>query len=247
MPEILLAAKIAFRCLHRRVPQQELNLLQLSSPVMTQLRAGPPQVVRCDVLQPRSPTAGPDHVPHDILRDSSAPYLCSSRHGAEDPSLCDPGRSYPLIERRLHPCWNRHSADVAAPADQVYDCPVSVAHLDLIHLQAHQLRSAKAATQKHGQHCVVALSPHAAPTRMLEHFGTLLCAQPIQWRTSTPRPRNNQSTAFNTSLRLMSKTHQHCLLPKARADNSGWFLHPRQSIYTSALLRVDAVVRANRA
>src|ERR1019366_561041 len=78
MSKILFAAQIAFRRLDRCVSQQELNLFQLSSAVMTQLRTGPPQVVGCDVLQARSPTAGPDHVPHDILRNALAPYLgCS--------------------------------------------------------------------------------------------------------------------------------------------------------------------------
>ena len=66
MSEILLAAQITFRCLDGCMAQQELSLLQLSSAVMTQLGAGPPQVVGCDVLQARSPTAGPDHVPHNI-------------------------------------------------------------------------------------------------------------------------------------------------------------------------------------
>ena len=146
---------------------------------MTQLRTGPPQVMGCDVLQARSPAAGPDHVPHDILRDASAPHLSRPCHAAEDPSLSDSGRQYPLIERCLDPRWNRHRADVAALAYQVYHCPVSLAHLDFIHLQAHQLRSAKATTQKHGQHGVVALSAHGAPGSMLEHLGTLLCAQPI--------------------------------------------------------------------
>ena len=50
MSEILLAAEIALGRLYRRVPQQELNLLQLSSAVMTQLRTGPPQIMRRDVL-----------------------------------------------------------------------------------------------------------------------------------------------------------------------------------------------------
>jgi hypothetical protein len=68
---------------------------------------------------------------------------------------------------------------VAALAYQVYDCPVSLAHLDFIHLQTHQFRSAKATTQKHGQHRVITLSAHGAPTSMREHLGTLLCAQPI--------------------------------------------------------------------
>src|SRR5579864_1870965 len=48
MPEILFAAEIAFRGLHRCVPQQKLNLLQLTTAVVTQLRAGPTQVAgRC--------------------------------------------------------------------------------------------------------------------------------------------------------------------------------------------------------
>jgi len=56
---------------------------------------------------------------------------------------------------------------------------VSLAHLDFIHLQTHQLRSTKPTTQKHGQHRVIALSAHGAPTGMRKHLGTLLCAQPI--------------------------------------------------------------------
>ena len=42
MSEILFAAEIAFCGLHRCMPQQELNLLQLATTVMTQLGAGPP-------------------------------------------------------------------------------------------------------------------------------------------------------------------------------------------------------------
>jgi hypothetical protein len=40
-PEILLAAEIPLGRLHRRMPQQELNLLQFTTTVVTQLRAGP--------------------------------------------------------------------------------------------------------------------------------------------------------------------------------------------------------------
>jgi hypothetical protein len=50
MSEILFAAEIALRCLHRCMPQQELNLLQLTTAVVTQFRTGPPQVVRGNVL-----------------------------------------------------------------------------------------------------------------------------------------------------------------------------------------------------
>ena len=34
MPEILFAAEIAFRCLHRCMPEQKLNLLQLTAAIV---------------------------------------------------------------------------------------------------------------------------------------------------------------------------------------------------------------------
>jgi len=40
MPEILLASEIAFGSLDRCVPEQELNLLQLTATVVAQLRTG---------------------------------------------------------------------------------------------------------------------------------------------------------------------------------------------------------------
>ena len=42
----LLAAKIAFGCLHGDVTEKELDLLQLSTRSVAQLRAGTPQIMR---------------------------------------------------------------------------------------------------------------------------------------------------------------------------------------------------------
>jgi hypothetical protein len=42
MPEILFAAEIALRSLHRSMAEQELNLLQFTAAIMAQLRARPP-------------------------------------------------------------------------------------------------------------------------------------------------------------------------------------------------------------
>ena len=67
MSEILFAAEIAFGRLDGCMPQQELNLLQLATVAVAQLRAGSPQVVRCNMLQARSLAAGLDDVPHNIL------------------------------------------------------------------------------------------------------------------------------------------------------------------------------------
>jgi hypothetical protein len=122
MPEILFATEITFRRLDRCMPEQELNLLQLAAAIVAQLGTGSPQVMRCNMLQACSLAATLDYVPHDILRDAFPPYLSPSSDGTKDPSLRDLGRSCPLIERRFYPYWNRNGADVAALADQVYDC-----------------------------------------------------------------------------------------------------------------------------
>ena len=65
--QILFAAEIAFCRLDGCVTKQELNLLQFAAGGVAQLGASPPQVVRCDVLQPGFLAAGLDHIPYDIL------------------------------------------------------------------------------------------------------------------------------------------------------------------------------------
>ena len=67
MSEILLATKVALRGLHRGMPQQKLNLLELSAIAVTQLRAGAAQVVWSNVLQLCTLAAGPNHIPDDVL------------------------------------------------------------------------------------------------------------------------------------------------------------------------------------
>lgn len=57
----IFAAEIAFRGLDGCMTKQELNLLKFSPAAVAQLRTGSPQVVRCDMFQARSLTAGLDH------------------------------------------------------------------------------------------------------------------------------------------------------------------------------------------
>jgi hypothetical protein len=134
MSQILFAAEIAFRRLDGCMAQQELNLLQLATARVAQLRTGPPQVVRCNMLQARSLATSFDYVPHDILRYAFSPHLSRSGNCSKDSSLRDLGCHYPLIKCRFDPLWNGHGADVPALADQVYDCPVPLSHLDLVQL-----------------------------------------------------------------------------------------------------------------
>src|SRR5260370_20394532 len=199
MSEILLAAEIAFRRLDGGMPQQELNLLQLATIAVAQLRAGSPQVVRGNMLQARSLAAGLDYVPHNILRDAFSPNLSRPGDGSKDSALRDSCCYRPLIERRLYPFWDGHRADVAALADQVYHRPVPLTHLDFIQLQAHKFRSTQTTTKQHGQHGAIALGALAVTASMLEYLRTLLCAQPI---TGTESELLDSLDAANPSSQL---------------------------------------------
>jgi hypothetical protein len=68
---------------------------------------------------------------------------------------------------------------MAGLADQVHDCPVSLAHLNFVELEANQLGSAQAATEQHGKHGVVARGTKAPASGMFENFRTLLDGQPV--------------------------------------------------------------------
>src|SRR5436853_6705066 len=161
------------------MPEQELNLFKLSSTVMTQLCTGPPQVVRCNVLQACSLAAGSDHVPGDVLREAAAPHLSPSGDRSKDFALTNPSGSCPLIESGFHPVRNGHRANVATFTNQINNGPVSLAHLDVVQFQTDQFRPAKATTEQRGQHRIIALEAHSVSPHMLEHFRTLLRIQPI--------------------------------------------------------------------
>ena len=179
MSEILFAAQVTVRRLHGRVPEQELNLLQFSSTVMTQLGAGAPQITGCNMFQTCSLAAGSDHVPDNVLRDATAPHLSQSGDRSKDFALANPSGSCPLVESGFDPSRNGHGPNVATFATQINHGPVSLAHLDVVQFQANQFRPSKTTTKQQGQHRVIALRAHTVTTSALEYFRTLLCAQPI--------------------------------------------------------------------
>jgi hypothetical protein len=135
--------------------------------------------VRCNVLQPRSRAAGSDHVPDNVLREAAAPDLSLSGDRSKDFALTNPSGSCPLIESGFHPVRNGHRANVATFTNEINHGPVSLAQLDVVQLQTDQFRPAKATPEQHGQHRMIPLGAQSVFPRMLEHFRTLLGAQPI--------------------------------------------------------------------
>jgi hypothetical protein len=102
---------------------------------MAELSAGSAEVVRSKVNELRLVGAPPNHVPDDVFGQSSAPRCSMTAHCSEDPARCDFGGRRPAIHGGFHPSRHRNSPDVAALADQVYDGPVPLPYLQVIHFQ----------------------------------------------------------------------------------------------------------------
>lgn len=97
--------------------QQKLDLLEFTAAAVAQFRTGAAQVMGCNVLQSRSLTTGPHHIPDYVLRYTFAPHLPRSTDRSKDPAP-DNARLYgPFIQRDLDPGWNRDGADMASLAN----------------------------------------------------------------------------------------------------------------------------------
>lgn len=131
------------------------------------------------MIQSRSFTAGLDDIPDDILGDSFSPDFSCPRYGTKDSSFSDASCHRPLIKCSLDPARNGNCTDVPALTNQVHHCPVPLAHLQVGQPQADQFRTAKAAAEKHGQHCIVPLGSKSVSIGMAQHLRTLFRGQPV--------------------------------------------------------------------
>lgn len=116
----------------RRAPKQELDLFQFAATSVAQLSTGAAKVMRSKVIELDVGRAPPNHVPDDVFGQSSAPRGSVTADCSEEPTRCDFGGRRPAIHSGFHPSRHRHSPDVAALADQIYDGPsapaVSASH-----------------------------------------------------------------------------------------------------------------------
>src|SRR5260370_30527951 len=140
--------------------------LKHTDAIVRQVRAAPRQVVRCNVLEACSLAAGSDHVPDNVLREAAAPHLSPSGDRSKDFALTNPGGSCPLLESGFHPVRNGHRANVAPFANQINNGPVSLAPLDVVQLQTDQFRPAKATTEPHRPHRIIALGAQSVAPRI---------------------------------------------------------------------------------
>ena len=125
----LLAAEIAFRCLHGNVTEKELDLFQFSTRSMAQLRARTSQIVRRYMGEPEFSRVLFHNMPDDSFRYAVTPVFACPTDTSEQSSGRNPGCSHPQIDGRFDPLGHGHGSDVAAFADQINYGPMFLALL----------------------------------------------------------------------------------------------------------------------
>ena len=119
--------------------KEELNLFQFPAIHMTELRAGSPEIVWCEMVQLDSLSAPSDDVPDDILGNSLSPRRPMSANRPEDSALGNLGRHNPTIDRFFDPHWHGHRSHVSALANQIDNGPMSLPVLHVLHFQSRKL------------------------------------------------------------------------------------------------------------
>src|SRR6266853_3483907 len=120
----LLAAKVAFGRLHRNVPQEKLNLLQLASRCVAEPSTGPSQIVRRQLRHSDASGGLLHNVPNRLYGHPISPCPSYFVDPAEQPSSINCSCGKPIVQFGSHPIGNRNCANVASLTYQIDDGPV---------------------------------------------------------------------------------------------------------------------------
>src|SRR5579864_3692100 len=128
----LLAAKVTFGRLHRNVPQEKLDLLQLPSRGMAEPSTGPPQIVRRQLRYSNASGGFLHDVPNRLHRHPISPRSSHFVDPAEQSSSINGGRGEPIVEFGSYPVGNGNRSNVTPLANQINNGPVLFALLEMI-------------------------------------------------------------------------------------------------------------------
>ena len=71
--QVLFASEVALGCQDGGVTEKKLYLLQFAAVHMTELCAGSPKVVRCEVVELQTQCTAPDDIPEHVLGNAVTP------------------------------------------------------------------------------------------------------------------------------------------------------------------------------
>jgi hypothetical protein len=115
--------------------EQELNLLQLTSCRMAELRARSPQVVRSKTSKAGFRGIQPNHMPDDAFRDAITPAFTRPADATEYFPGMEVGCMNPLVQCRLNPFRDRNRSNVPALANKIHYGPMLFSLLQMRELK----------------------------------------------------------------------------------------------------------------
>src|SRR5271169_3067535 len=98
---------------------------------------------------------------------------------SEDRSLRNASRISPACDGGVRPQRNRHTPNPAHLASQVDNDPAAISLLNVLTVQARQLRPAQASTEENGKHGDVAVSLERPQIRECQQLFCLFYRQPM--------------------------------------------------------------------
>jgi hypothetical protein len=128
--------------------QQELNLFKLPSSGLAQPGTCAAQIMGRKTCHTYSPRRFLHDVPDGLFRKRLAPWASAPADPAKDPALLNSGSSEPHVKFMHDPVGNRHGAHVSAFADQIDDCPMILALLEILKPKPNRLVPAQSARQE---------------------------------------------------------------------------------------------------
>ena len=119
----LLAAEVAFFCLHGNVPEKELNLVQFSARCAAQLRARTPQIMGRYLGNSEFRGVLFYDMPDYSFRYAVTPVFARPTDTSDQSSGRNSGRGHPEVDGTFDSFGNRYGSNMAAFADQIHYCP----------------------------------------------------------------------------------------------------------------------------
>jgi hypothetical protein len=168
------------------MPEQKLDLLQVSSGEMTEAGTPAAEVMGSEVRDSDSPGRTFHHVPYGFGCEVVPPELAVSAHSAKDETCRYPRNLCPVIYGAFHPLRHRNRSDVRALPDQIGHNPVFLPDLKVVGPQPNQLGAPETASYENCQNCPVPLPPQNIRARRAEERLALIRSQPIPDPGSQP-------------------------------------------------------------